>query len=453
MDMKQFSSIISNGEFDRLVGETESYWLECKGEIHRLGEDKGKRELAKDVSSFANSDEGGFILIGIQTGKSERHQVDTIMRIRPFLKETINIEKHHSIIKEWVYPNPEIRIEWISYNKSEKGILVIKIPPQSDVLKPFLISKTLEETGKRREISFGYVERKRANSQPKKVFELHQIFRDGLFYGTNVNKRFEDVMALLQEQRLPITQPAKSEDVILTRISDAIMNSGLNDHRKMLIMGYTNNDITLPEWSDSQSELVKALENPPKLRPSGWDLDIGKRSRVIKGVLRRSVDEGYKILDLYRDGTLIFGVIAERDFLTWGRMENDLKINSLALIETIYNFVTLFKVVIEKSVPKPSEVSIRIKLHHLHLKGENSFMVPYAVGAFGARRHDAPDNNFETTLFVDLSKSEFDLGRVSYYVVEEVYLWFGMDSNMIPYVIEKDGAKFIDSAQITVANK
>ncbi len=451
MDIGQFFSIIKSGEFGRLVGETESDWLECKGEIYLLGEDRGKRELAKDVSSFANTDGGGFILIGIETDKSEQHQVDTIKRIRPFLREVVNIEQYHNVIKEWVYPNPDIGIEWMSYNKSEKGILVIKIPSQSDVLKPFLISKTVEESGKRSEISFGFAERKRANSLPKRVFELYQIFRDGLFYGNNVNKRFEDVMVVLQEKRLPIIQPSKLEEEILTKISDAIMNGGLKDHRKMLIMGYMNNNVTLPEWSDSQSELIKALETPPTLRRSGWGLDTGKRSRIIKGELRQAIDEGYKILDLYRDGTLVFGVIAEKDFLTWGRIENDLRINSLALIETIYNFVTLFKLVTEKSVPKPSEVSIRIKLHDLHLGGEKSFMVPYTVGAFGSRgQHDAPDNNFETTVFVDLSKSEFDLGRVSYHVVEEVYLWFGMDSNMIPYVIEKDGLKSIDPAQIKI---
>ena len=454
MDRSEFQSIIDSGDFDLLKGKIESEWLDCKREIYLLDEDKGKRELAKDVSSFANSDEGGFILIGVGTEKNDQSQVDTIVRIRPFPENKVNIEQYHSVIKEWVFPAVDVKVEWKNYKQSNKGILIITVPPQSEGQKPFLISRTIEDSGKRTEILFGFVERKRANSIPKKMIELHQIFRDGMHYQTNIGKRFDDLYALVQGLNLPKIIPKKSNkqigEKVSARISDAIMSGGLAGHRKLIIAGYTGEDVILPEWANSKSELIESFENPPVLRQHGWDIVVGERSQLIKGELRRAVDKDFMILDLYRDGTLIFGVIAERGFLTWGRIQNDLKINSLALIETVCNFVTLFKLVTEKYVPKPSEISIRIKLHDLHLGGEKSFMVPYAVGTYTSKQHDAPDNNFEKTILVDLSKSEFDSGQVSYHVVQEVYLWFGMGSNMIPYVIEKDGLKSIDGVQIKI---
>jgi hypothetical protein len=377
----------------------------------------------------------------VETEKSDKLQADTIKRIRPFAQDIVNIEQYYNVIKEWVYQSPTVNIEWKSYKKSDKGILVIAIPPQSEEVRPFLISKTMEDSGKLSEISFGYAERKRANSQPKKLVELHQIFRDGLFFGTNINRRFDEIATLLQQAELPNTQVVKSDEEISVRITDAIMSGGLKGHRKLVIAGYTYENAALPAWSDSRSELIKILEEPPKLRRSGWDLDIGKRSIIIKGELRRSVDEGYKILDLYRDGTLIFGVIAESDFLTWGRIPNNLKINSLALIETVYNFVTLYMKVRENFTPKPSQLCVRIKLHDLHLDGEKSFMVPYAVDAISSGKYNAPDNDFDRIIPFDSKK--LGVGSGAYQTVEEVYLWFGMDSSMIPYVMEEDGVKEI----------
>jgi len=445
MDRQEFLTIMESGDFDRLIGEAESDWSECKGKFYSLKDDWGKRELAKDISSFANIKEGGFILVGVETEKSDKVHVDTIRRIRPFLQNNVDIEQYHNIIRDWVYPSPVVNIEWKSYRQSNKGILVIAVPPQSEEVSPFLISKTIEESGKLTEILFGYAERKRANSQPKKLAELHQIFRDGLFFGTNINRRFDEIATLLQRPSLSNTQPAKSDEEISIRITDAIMSGGLKGHRKLIIVGYSYEDVALQEWADSQSELIKAFENPPKLRRSGWDLDVGKRSRIIKGELRRSVDEGYKILDLYRDGTLIFGVTAESDFLTWGQVPNDLKINSLALIETVYNFVTLYKIITENFRHKPSQLCARIKLHDLHLNKEKSFMVPNAVGAHSFRKYDAPDNDFDIIKSFDPNK--FVVGAVTCQIVEEVYLWFGMDSSKIPYVTKKDKIKEIDATQ------
>lgn len=455
MDRNNFLSILDNGNFDLLIGQVESDWLDCKREIYPMSNsDKEKRELAKDVSSFANTKDGGYILIGIKAEESDLTHTDTIKAIHPFPQNTINIEQYHNIIKDWIYPIPDICIEWKKYKETDKGIIVISIPPQSEVDKPFLIAKTIDNSGKLVERLFGYAERKRTNSEPKKLAELHQLFRDGLFYGANINNRFDEVTTFLQQLKLPTITPIQpltkreiSESEIWQKITDAIRGCELTGHRMLVLTAYTNEVTTLPTWIDSKSDIVKALENPPKLRHSGWDLDTdGDRSKIIRGELRRVVAEQYKIIDLYRDGTVIFAASAEGDFLAWGPHRNDLRINSLALIETIYNFTVLYELIINSLEPKPSEFFIRIDLHNMHLNGEKTYMVPCPTSAFSQHPYPSPSDEWNKT--IKFEASNFNVSIIAYQIVQEIYLWFGMDTDMIPYFSEKNGHKIIDSEQI-----
>lgn len=451
MERADFLSILDNGNFDLLIGQVETDWLDCKREIyHLINVDKGKRELAKDISSFANTKNSGYILVGIETERSSISHTDTIKAIHSFPQNTVDIEQYHNVIKDWIFPIPDVKIEWKKYKESDKGIIVIFIPPQSEVFKPFLIAKTIDDSGKRVEILFGFAERKRTNSEPKKLTELHHLVRDGLLYEANIINRFDEITTLLQQinqqpitQNQPISKRETSESDIWQKITESIKSCELTGHRMFVLTGYANEQVNLPAWIDSNSELIKSLENPPKLRSSGWDLDIfDNRSKIIRGELRRIVEKEYKILDLYCDGTVIFALSAEGESLAWGRDHNNLRINSLALIETIYNFVSFYHLVINKIEPKPSEVFIRTDVHNMHLNGEKTFMFPYSLGAFSRQPHPSPNDAWNKTLKFEVSN--FDVGIVAYQIVREIYFWFGMDIDMIPYV----SSGRIDSEQI-----
>lgn len=469
MERADLLTILDTGDFDLLIGQMETDWLDCKRDIYPTSNgDKGKRELAKDISSFANTKDGGYILIGIETEKREQQHTDTIKAIHPISQNTIDVEQYYNIIKEWVYPLPEIKIEWKKYREADKGIIVINVSPQKDAIKPFLITKTTDDSGKRIEILFGYAERKRANSEPKKIAELHQLVRDGLSYGTTLSNRFDEISTLLKElsttssmihresvkiespANITVQPPIKKEQIdteIWEKIGEAIGVCELTGHRMFILTGFTSEQVSIPAWIDSSADVVKALENPSELRYGGWNLNTGgNRSHIIRGELRRVVAQQHKILDLYRDGTTVFAVSAESDFLAWGREQSDLKINSLALIETIYNFTAFYGVVINNFDLKPSEIFIRIDFHNMHLKGEKTFMVPYAVGAFSRPPYQSPNDTWNKTLKFEVEN--FDVSIVAYQIVQEIYLWFGMDIEMIPYVSDKNGQKIIDCEQI-----
>ena len=57
----QLREIVQSGDFESLLGEIESAEFECKAQPYALETDSGKRELAKDISSFANAI-GGYVI-------------------------------------------------------------------------------------------------------------------------------------------------------------------------------------------------------------------------------------------------------------------------------------------------------------------------------------------------------------------------------------------------------
>jgi hypothetical protein len=486
----EFESLIESCNYDSLIGKYESEWLECKGEVYILTEaekEKGKRELAKDISSFANVADGGYILLGAKTEKNSSHHADTIVELKPFSQNILNAEQYHSIIKEWIYPVPNFSVKWLPY-KDDKGIALITIPSQPESSKPYLITKIVDASGKKTEFIFGYAERRRANSEPKKFNEIHQLIRDGIFYANNITSRLDEIANLISQSQLkPVSEgklPAKeitpepnknnlalniitsseqgedktvqqqpmkkkSDVEIWQRIGDAIGASELSKHRTLILTAFISESIDMPSWVDSQSSLVKAFESPPELRYSGWDLQIsGPRHKIIRGEVRRAVEREQKILDLYRDGTVVFAVTAESDFLAWGTKSNDLKINPLSLIETVYNFVSFYRIILENSNITASNIEFRIDLYNMHLNGQKTFMVPYGLGAFSAHEeYPAPTDTWNKTLTV-LANS-FDVGSIAYRIVQEIYLWFGIEADKIPYTTETAGHKIIDSIQIT----
>ena len=126
--IKELEKIINEGNFDYLVGKIENNFFDCKKEIYDLKNNLVKRELAKDISSFANLN-GGYILIGPQTKKSEYHFGDEIEKIKLVKQNLVNIDRYFDIAKEWIYPEIErLKIKWKpSKNDKNKGFLYQKI--------------------------------------------------------------------------------------------------------------------------------------------------------------------------------------------------------------------------------------------------------------------------------------------------------------------------------------
>lgn len=128
-------TLIEAGRADVLLGQVESTWLECKRQPYSDSE-RGRFELAKDVSSFANTSHGGLIVLGLQT-RSRRGQ-DEIVRVRPIANAVRLASRYRSWTAQSIFPSPELTLRTTDYGHG-RSILTISIPPQAPALRPFLV--------------------------------------------------------------------------------------------------------------------------------------------------------------------------------------------------------------------------------------------------------------------------------------------------------------------------
>lgn len=453
LDINKLEQIIALRQFDALIGEFENEWFDCKAQPYHLKDSKSSRELAKDVSSFANT-KGGYILLGVQTQINETHLGDEITEIKPFDARLVNRDQYFKLIKEWVYPEVGgIAIDWLPASDEGKGIVLIKIPPQPEENKPFLIKNVLDEE-KQVEIMFGYAQRRRDNSEPYTVRDLQTALRFGLNYDRNVSKRFDD----LEEQVRQIIERSKSSvseeniyETIDQRINATLSGANLEDNRVFVLSAFSEQPKELKTFGTSENSIKQKLQNPPYLRSSGWTLRTHERARIVRGELLRVMSDEYKIIDLYRDGTLIFAVVANGNFLAWGRdrVPQVEKINPVALIEVVYNYTNFYGLVLEDMKEKPKQVLIRIDLKNMRLEGVINYLAPYGVDTYGQleRGNPAPDNHFAKIIKCDAASYEARV--VGYEIVKEIYLWFGLEEDTIPYTIVEGSVNMIDPEQIS----
>ena len=69
-----------------------------------------------------------------------------------------------------------------------------------------------------------------------------------------------------------------------------------------------------------------------------------------------------------RNMALIFVGLADKEFLAWGNSQKQ-KINPVAIVELIYNFINFYKLVLEDFLKKSKEIFIRIDFRNMHLEG------------------------------------------------------------------------------------
>ena len=154
--------------------------------------------------------------------------------------------------------------------------------------------------------------------------------------------------------------PGESAETNLnTRIASAIGATELNDRPLVAIAASPCRRLEVTGLFEGRDNaMVRLLENPPELRPHGFDVTVGTESRIIRAQLRRSVIPGARLLELWRDGTLIF--VGTADSLCWGmsnRPGQPLRINPLALVEMNYLFVDLYFQIVTHILPEEERMA------------------------------------------------------------------------------------------------
>lgn len=436
---EELKIILDTGDFEALIGRIENEFFDCKRGIYSLNDDAGKRELAKDISSFANLN-GGYLLIGPQTEKSEKYLGDEIKSISYLPEAQINRQQYIDVVREWIYPDIHgLNISWHqSKIDAKKGIFVIHIPHQAETDTPFLITKVLD--GKKRvEIVFGYVERKQDSNFARDITSIHSLLRDGINYNRNIDGRLSDIESSLgeiQKKELSVKKREVHKDA-QERVRRALGDNKMNQLPNFNLIAYPEEPAALKTiFINSQSSIKHKLEYPPALRPPGWNLETSDRAQIREGKLIRVEIESRKIIDLYESGEIVFCVVATDDFLCWGTTKDIYRFNTLALIESISNFVIFYGEVLKDFTQTIENIYFSFAFNNLWVDNNKYYLVPYTVGTIGYRFSDEKKDAPQASIFSDpilVEINNFRAEVVAYELVSKIFLWFGVTLDKIPY--------------------
>lgn len=451
LNPQEIRKILESKEYHKLVGIVETEGVEFKGEPYRVDNNLQKQELAKDVSGLANS-KGGVIVIGVKTEKHPSLPHEQAIEVSPFpIPPSAGDDmeqQYRNILKDWIFPaiKTEIRLHLVEESQSgtsPKFVLAIFIPDQREN-QPFLISRYIDENEKKNEIVFGYVERHGPGVIPRTVSELHRLLNRGIFADEVINGRFEVILDQLSKITVPEGEPPKTNQTMNQHVKDTLTALDRTNKPTILLAAFPHGETTIPTLFQSQeSEIVQLLLNPPALRNLGFDLRVGSFPTIREGQVRRSVAPGWKILDLWKDGAIIFGAAGDDNFLCWGNSDGATRIiNPLALIESTYLFIMLSREVFQKfSAPPPTKATFMLSLQN---PSEGDLQQgftekPYELlPGYWGNFHRAPESSIKFRLECSLEEDNFysdeeSSGKIAFELLGKFYTWFGIEENSIPY--------------------
>ena len=445
----EFDNVLREGTFESLVGETENEWFDAKAKPYQL-DDNGKRELARDVAALANA-RGGVLVIGARTEASRQHFGDEVAEIRPFAQDLVNTAQYRHILDGWIYPRVQgLVVEWAASSTDHtRGVVTIRVPEQSADLRPFLVTKAISG-GRLVETFFGYAERRADTNAPLGVIDLHRALRAGLQYERTFERRLDNLEAMIRELREArgSSVPQLANVDVDERVARAMTDGGIVNERALVLTAYAATHQELQTiFSSSGDGIRRKLEQPPVLRYAGWDLSTRGISEIVEGEFVRA-RSSRKVVDLYRDGTLVLACAADESFLGWA-MKNQ-KLNSLGVIELIYSFVSFYDSVLDDFPELPAQVTFRVDIRNFHRDGVKTKLGPYGPASmaqmFDDSLREAPRD--VATLQRQFATENIEPARTAFQVARELYLWFGHAEETIPYVTRVGSELAIDESLI-----
>ena len=234
-----------------------------------------------------------------------------------------------------------------------------------------LIRKTFDANDKLTEIIFGIAERKRADVDSLTVQRLHSVIRDGLRFET-LSEKIDNLESIILGVVANVgaynaTAKIEAEALLADRINEALSAVNLKTKPHIILSATPEQPVEINNLFEGRNSLsVQLLDMPPTIRDAGFDLNIGNVSRIVNGKLRRAVEPDYRLLELWRDGTLIFTATGDSDFLSWGQYaaETDpLRINDYAICESVYLFCKLAKEIYAQfSLPQKTTFQLKLDL-------------------------------------------------------------------------------------------
>jgi len=451
MRAEEVLNLLHSGEFEELRGVVETQAIEFKGAPYVLDSRKNKLELAKDLSGLANAG-GGVLVMGVGTCVLEGHPREAAERIRSFAAERVNVKQYEDVLADWVYPRLNVEIRWVeSASDKGKGLVYVRIPESQVARKPFLTVHVLHEDDRMLGNVVGFFQRRGDKVAHWSAEELHHVFKDGL--------RFDDHLSDINETLGKLLSGAKtkesvriSPEALNQRIENAIQAVGLTDRCSYVLASCPDVEVEIRGlFESSTSDMVKLIDGPPRLRYAGFDIATGEGSKIVNGELRRSILKPYKVLEVWRDGTVIFVTNGDEGFLCWGDYNSDkfLRVNSIALVESVYLFALFARNVYEGGNVPDCPVTMRLELHNILETKPYGLSKCRTRSGWAYAETDLKQAKFKSTVL----EQKFGWRHISpevwaYKIVGDFYAKFGLEHQFVPYTKGENGTMAIDPERI-----
>lgn len=185
---------------------------------------------------------------------------------------------------------------------------------------------------------------------------------------------------------------------------------------------------------ESNSNVIKLLENPPTLRRMGWDLQTLDRARPIAGEYLELANGKRKLLRLYRDGQFVFsGGLAFFGHAVNQAQGNSPSFNLLSVAECIFNFVKFSEKLPECLKDKPESAIYKISISNPSLHDKNLVDVQ-AYDGLGTDKVGELTIDWVERDIVVRSNDDLSAKKIAYMIYSEFSYFFGMRGDELWYV-------------------
>lgn len=455
MNRVQLLAVLDGGDFEQLVGVREDIEVEFKRQPYQLDRESEKFELAKDVSALANAN-GGAIVIGVQTERSEESPADEAVRLRLLGRGLVDEDRYVAILSGRVYPRIQrLRVAFKpSADDHERGLVVIDVPPQAEADKLFLVQRPVAEGTTAPGWMVGIAIRSVGRVDERRVGEIHGLINRGYTVSGQLADLVEEVGALRDEVRVghvsaPETPADRLDGLLAARLEELEQPEG--ETEPYLYLAAAPEAAARVQTLTRREGVRLTLENPVLTRHDGWNLVTEQRASIVGGGRLSLSDGGRKSLDLYEDGSFIV-VGAVPNFLAWHRRDLPNKINALALTEFAVNFLLVYDQVLNDLEPLPEQVRLAIGLRHAHVLDDPLYVSYGRIDRYDYEAdlvtRQAPEDAFDYQVDAAVAADEphLDIGAGAYALVVRLYNWFGFEDEALPYT--NDEHTMIDVEQI-----
>jgi hypothetical protein len=424
-------------DFDGLIGLAECAWLDAKESPYQLDTPKQKLELAKDVTALANAI-GGIIVIGFDTERHPTTAAEQISKVCPFPLHLVNADRYGKILSSLVHPPLDVKVLLFANPAGDgRGVAVLAVEGARD--QPYLVGSMLDETDQSIGAYFGYFERRQDVIPPTNIARIQQQLAAGQKW-TSIEQRLAAIEAVMSgwgKAAPPTKNVGITDQERQKRLKAARIASGRDEAPIAFYTATPVGECDFPTLFASRSErIVRLIENPPQLRPQGFEIWADKSSTIIQGKLRRNVIPGTRLIEMWRDGLFIFIAQGDEDFLGWRThgFDKPIHISNFVLAESILTFCWLMKFIYEEANPKPSAIRLSVGFDNLTRSSGPATLtdVPEGKMRIGAKAQAAPAAGVEVFQLADLAS--YDEEHIAFLLMADIYNWFGFDAMNVPYV-------------------